>query len=433
MHVSQAENNHVLFFFKEAYKASPKIEYTKTILKVKEAQLKQVSSEEGIKISATSYLGRERYESTFYKTRYTNLKYYNINISKPIFIPGFQYKLKEAKLDIAEAKVDIKRAKATLYNQVAFTLWELAINKEKEKLLHEIIDLLDNKVENLHILLKRRKIPANLLLETQQKKDLFIKQLKEVEVIINQSLLQLNILCNKQYSKPPVYFLTQKDMHLFLDFIPKLSKIAINIDVERTDKRIQKYRARLEYQKYMRYPHVSFNTYYAYTSSSAISTASKDLRAYIVFNFPIYQGGLIRAYRYETRETIKALNYKKQDLLKEIQQRKLINISSLKGSFDKLQVLKSQANLINDLIRLKAKQMEAGKLSKLSLIDSQLDLKRTYLEILSVKEEIGITYLKLLSILDIENLTYFKPIISFLSTRATKATEENDGNTSVPR
>ena len=324
-----------------------KVKYYLYQIKAKKAAVEKTKSKKGFQFNIGAYYGWDKYETYYGTTQRQTLKYYLISLDKPLYIPGFHALIESYKKDVDIAKLEKSKeennAKYVVlsnylklaYDQTKFSLlkelkqayyeYYLFIQKAKENHKATEIDLLD---------VKRNLLDNEANLKQLQEEIKYIKRIESVLTGIPAKEIDSN-LNTEVYELPPV---------------PKL-RLENNLDVKIADLYVKKTKADLNYRKKQRYPNLKASISYTYTSTSSMSVASKDFRAALSLNFPLYQGGYVKADVLEAGNLLKAAIADYKSKKQELKQNWIKELSSFEANKAKFQGL-------TDLLAIEYKKLE---------------------------------------------------------------------------
>lgn len=332
-----------------------KIRYYLYQIKAKKAAVEKAKSKKGFQFNIGAYYGWDKYETYYGTTQRQTLKYYLISLDKPLYIPGFQALIESYKKDVDIAKLEKSKAEndakyvvlsnylKLAYDQTKFFLlkklnqayreYYFLIQKAKENHKASELDLLD---------IKRNLLSNETSLKQLQEEIKYLKELESTFTRIKEEKIEA-FLNTKIYKLPSA---------------PKLNP-ENNLNVKIAKLFIEKTKADLSYREKQRYPNLKTSISYTYTSTSSMSVASKDLRAALSLNFPLYQGGYVKADVLETKNLLGAAiaDYKsKKQELKQSWIKELSSFNTNKVNFQGLSDLLAVENKKFEVIQKGVKE-----------------------------------------------------------------------------
>jgi len=160
------------------------------------------------------------------------------------------------------------------------------------------------------------------------------------------------------------------------------SEIKRNFEVRIAEKNVEIADSELSIRKYERYPKVDLSLSYSYTSSSAISVASRDKRAAVTIEIPIYGGGYYSARRLEAEELKKSAEADKVSVLKEKEKQFEDSFSKLREAAEKLRYLQLKLQKDKKLLKITQEGVESKVKTVFDLLERKRDILNDKLQIL---------------------------------------------------
>jgi len=390
---------------------NPSLKYYKHDEQIKKLLVKEIKSKKGVQLEFSSYLGKERYKSMYRDTVTKNLKYYVASANKPIYIPGFKHQVKQKEFDVDISKVNYNSQLSFVNARILLALAKGAIANRKVEILKELQKVSKKKIKLYRELLKHKKIPKLLLLEEEQ-------QLLEYKIFENRekqklsmSIQEINTCCGTQLKEIPIDLMdSQESMDSFLKAAEEVRKVNKNGKVIKALLQKKQAEEEFKYRKYLRYPKVSLNTYYSYTSSSAISTATRDIRVFLSINIPLYQGGYVSLARLEAKEKVLALEQQKRQEEEDLKLKKNQFVSEIRSLVKEYKILKSKESILHETYKLRKENFLAKKETLIKVLSAKTTLLENRLSELNTIEQLVEAYLYLLSATDSARGSFIKPI-----------------------
>lgn len=426
---SKAQAGIVDEILKLARQHNPSLNYLKHDEKVKKLLVEELKTKKGLQIELSSYLGKERYQSIYVNSVTKNLKYYVISATKPLYLPGFEHQVKQQKIDVDITKVNYESQLSNTNARVLLALAKGAAAEEKIKVLQKLQKLSQETLELYGELLKHRKIPKLALLQEKE-------QLLRYEILENRerqklaaSLKELNSYCGVQFEEIPAALKdSSASVKSFLKATKELEKVNSNSAILKASLEKKKAEEEFNYRKYLRYPKVSLNAYYSYTSSSAISTATRDARVFFSIDIPIYQGGYVSLARLEAKEKVLSLEDQKKQEEENLKLKKAQLEPEIVSLIREYQILKSKEAILQETYRLRKKSFSSRKETLARVLSAEIDIFENRLNELNVLEQLVETYLNFLDAADSAKEGFLKPIKEILLEKEIKFNSDTNNS-----
>lgn len=346
------------------------------------------------KISVTSYFGWDKYRPYYLQRDISqNLGYYYLSISQPIYNPQVFPQIRQSKYykDVASLKVMQEKS----YVKYIFfdTLINYIITKENVDRYKQMVELAQEKLKLLTILYTEKKITQTDLSNG------------EIEYL-NYSNQYANILSTLEYLKMVLTNLVGKESiveidnigiqfnfpidRFFVDIVDIERDIVNNFEIRIAQKNIDIAKEEIDIRRYKGYPRIDLEAIYLKSSTTSVSIAKHDQRINLNFNYPIYQGGYVKALVMEAQELLKVAemdyNQTKKDNLQKIYD-VYRDYKSAYRSIPELKLKVEESLRVYEKTKEGFKSKAATKIdminSQLNLLKSEIDLRTTFYNYLS--------------------------------------------------
>ena len=345
--------------------------------------------------SISTYFGWQEYKPYYSSEVRRTLKYYYLVLRQPVYHPEIKAKIEQSELYSKVDELKVQQEKQYIKYLVVTTLLHLSYSKTKKLLYSKLINLEFERLKRLEELIKRKKETQDTLFNIEKSYQDAKFGLRESEIEVDSALKNLELIVGKLKSKPTLNLIDS--LEPFLNKAEELKgDIANNFEVRIAEENIKIARSEIDVRSYNRYPKVDLSLSYSYTSSSAISVASRDKRAAITVDFPLYQGGLVTAQKLEALALEKAAVAERENTLREKRTQLEDSLERLRKATENLKYLKEKLRIDEKLITLNREGLKLGAKTVFDLLNS----KESYLkDKLSALEEVhkGLTaYLEVL-------------------------------------
>jgi len=366
-------------------------------------------------VTATAYYGWQEYKPYYANEIRQTLKYYFLSLRQPIFRKDLLEKIKQSKASLEVERLKTLQEKQYVKYVTLINLIDYAYSNSKIKLYRELVKLEKEKLDVLEKLFKRK---------LASKEDI---ELTKREIIANQEKIEhysglrdttAEVLKISTGMKVP------KDLNLMMNYntIEKIAliakslgkKIGNNLELKIAKANIKVAEFELRARRAQRLPRLDFSLSYSYTSSSAISVASRDKRAALTLEIPIYQRemtaqemealALKRASELQVKAT---LNEKKRQFAEEI--------GKIRQALAELSFLKERKKSDIKLLEFKEESLKRGIKTELDVLEQKRILLNDELEVYDQLKILLSSFVDLLYLTSSVNSSYIsllKPLLS---------------------
>jgi len=305
-------------FLEDAERNNPRVKYYFHRIRSKDFYLEQILSKYKPKLSASLYYGYQEFKPYYGGKKEATLKYFYIVLEQPIFFPEVIQEFKQGKIEKEIERLYLKKYLQDFRYDILQNLITLAYLKRKEELYKEVIN---NRKSNIHILktLLEKKVSTELeLLIEKEKLQMDLSEYEKTKREIKNLKGALAVyLSPEELSKIPS-LKASESITPFEDLYENLKKEKLgSIDIEIAQKQSEHAKREVKKRKFERWPKLSAQLSYLYSSTTAAATVSRDKRIALILNVPIYSGGYYKARVGEALELEKASLYALKSVEKE--------------------------------------------------------------------------------------------------------------------
>ncbi|AAC07151.1 TolC family protein [Aquifex aeolicus] len=304
---------------KEAERNNPRLNYYFHRIKSKDFYLEQILSKYKPRLSASVYYGYQEFKPYLGEKKKATLKYFYTALEQPIFYPEVLQEYRQGKIEKEVERLYLEKYLQDFRYELLRQLLTYSYLKTKERLYKKVIKDRKKIIKILEKLLKKR-------IST------------EVELLVEKKKLEMDVSEyekskeeKKRVGKVLRFYLPEEEMEkipslnfpleysVYANLLKELSKKSVeNVDIKIAQKQYENARYEVKKRKFERWPKLSLQLSYLYSSTTAVATVSRDKRAALILNVPIYSGGYYKARVAEALELEKASLYFLKSVEKEV-------------------------------------------------------------------------------------------------------------------
>ncbi len=383
-------------------------------VKADKYRVRQAKSQYLPHVSFTAYLGWERYKPYYSDEVQQTLKYYYLTLNQPVYHPEIFEKIKQTEIYSEIDRLKLKQEKQYIRYYLLVNLINDAYAERKKELYRELLYVEKVRLAAVKALYSKKFLSLDDVLAVQ-------KDIAEVESKVRESELESKVasdtltLILKGWNET-IYLNSRVSLENLLNVARTLKKnLNNNCEIQIAKLNLKVAEKEMDIRKKERYPKVDLSLSYSYTTTSAISVASRDKRAFLTFSVPIFQGGYLFSRISEAKDLEKSalFDLKSTEREKEIQFKNSLNRLETAASSQKYLI----EQLKNDVAILKVvkKQADLGLKNRIDVLEQK---KKIIEDEISLTEEVkrGLTgYVELLYLttnVESKYLNLFTPFFS---------------------
>jgi len=381
-------------------------------------RVEQVKAQYRPQVSFTTYYGWQEYKPYYSDEVRQLLKYYYLSLKQPIYRPEILAKLKQTKLYSEVDSLRVLQERQYARYLLVTNLIHLAYSKRKKALYSELLSLEEKRLIEAKELQEKELLPVDSLMEIEKSYEEARFGLREANLEIQSISSNLALLIGDWGEEQPFLLLDVPLTTLYARGEKLKRDINQNLEVKIAKKNVEIAKSEIEVRKYGRYPKVDLSLSYSYTSSSAISVASRDKRAAIIIEIPLYQGGYLTAQKLEAEELRKAVEAEVKAVLKEKELQFEDSLNRLEQAAEKLKYLQKRLEKDEEILEV----VRQGVERRLKTVFDLLEQKRKVInDRLLILEEVYtglLAYVELLYLsanLDLSNLEIVNSSLEWLA------------------
>jgi len=333
-------------------------------------------------ITFTTYYGWQEYKPYYSSEIRQVLKYYFLSLKQPVYHPEILAKIKQTKLYMEVDSLQASQEREYIRYLLITNLLYLSYSYKKEELYRNLIDVERARLALGKELFKKKLLTADSLIDIEKSYEDARYGFRNAVLESGAALNNLELLLGNWEGEKPILKLNVP-IDVLANYGGRLkSEIRKNSEVRIAEKNVEIADSELSIRKYERYPKVDLSLSYSYTSSSAISVASRDKRAAITIEIPIYGGGYYSARRLEAEELKKSAEADKISVLKEKEKQFEDSYSRLREAAEKQRYLQLKLQKDKELLKITQEGVESKVKTVFDLLEKKENILNDKLQIL---------------------------------------------------